>query len=136
MKFFVKALFLMIMTATLSCKKGKSDISGTYQLIENTAVSFANGTQTLTVTASNLIDSRCPVNVTCVWEGYAAADLLIKTNETENKIKLCTGGCNLVKLPTQETITLNGVDYQIQLKNVVIATTSNQKTAVVTLVKI
>lgn len=136
MKFFVKAVSLMIITAALSCKKGKSDISGTYQLIENTAVSVANGTQTLTVTASNLIDSRCPVNVNCVWEGYAATDLLIKTNETENKIKLCTGGCNLMKLAKEETITFNGIVYQIHLKDIVISTNSNKKTAVITILKI
>ena len=136
MKLISKIAFLIVIAVALSCKKGKSDISGTYQLIENTPVSVSKGSQNLTVSASNLIDSRCPINVNCVWEGYAATDLLIKINETENKIKLCTGGCNVVKLNKQEVITFNGVAYQIQLKDIVISTNSNRRIAVITILKI
>lgn len=134
MRSLVNLFLLVVLSTFFSCEKGKSDLSGTYQLIENTPVSFSKGNQTLSVAASNLIDSRCPANVNCVWEGYAATDLLITTNETENKIKLCTGGCNVMKLNKEETITFNGIAYRIQLKDIAIST-SNQKTAVIELQK-
>lgn len=137
MKLIVKIAFLITIAATFSCKKGKSDLSGTYQLKELVPINITIEQQKLTVTASNINDSRCPANSQCIWEGFAATDLSLKFSETETKtFKLCTGGCNVVKLPTQEVITLNGIDYQVQLKDVVISTTSNQKSAVVTLIKI
>ena len=35
-------------------------------------------------------DSRCPIDVTCVWEGIAVADLTIKNGTESKQIQLAT----------------------------------------------
>ncbi|RZK88234.1 MAG: hypothetical protein EOO98_12690 [Pedobacter sp.] len=87
----------------------------------------------VTLTATNINDSRCPANVQCVWQGLASADVTFKGSEEERTIKTCTGGCKVMSIPDSETVILNGISYEVKLKDV--TNSENKIVAFITLTK-
>lgn len=127
-------IVLLLSFFFVSCEKENPyNLSGDYQLTQDIPLVLSQDKLPVTITATNVSDSRCPANVQCVWEGLASADLTFKSNDEEKTIKVCTGGCSKMNIPVSETVTLNGVSYEVKLKDVSIS--ENQKLATITLLK-
>ncbi len=82
-----------------------------------------------TVTFFDVVDSRCPKDVQCVWAGNATVDLLLKSVTTEGAVSehivMCYGDCATIssrKIGVFQSDTLNhrfaGVNYQFILEEV------------------
>lgn len=127
-------VILLIAFFFVGCEKENPyNLSGTYQLTQDVALTLSKDKLPVTLVATNINDSRCPANVQCVWEGLATADVTFKGSEEEKAIKTCTGGCKVMNITESEIVILNGVSYEVKLKDV--TNSENKIVAFVTLEK-
>lgn len=108
-------LLLSILTFAHACKKTSNyAVEGNYHLRADQTINLPkDGESKLTV--SDFVDSRCPINVECVWQGAASVKVaLVIDGKTEN-FELCKGGCNITKQATLKEFAVNGITYTIEL---------------------
>ncbi len=48
---------------------------------------------TLMVEVLEILDSRCPEDVVCIWAGYAYTKLALSLKDDETTVELCIGEC-------------------------------------------
>ncbi|RZK52619.1 MAG: hypothetical protein EOO87_14810 [Pedobacter sp.] len=108
-------LMLSILTFVQACKKTSfGTVEGSYNLHANETINLPkNSANTLAV--SDFADSRCPIDVQCVWAGTATLKIAITANGNTQNLELCKGGCNVTKQATIQEFTLNDVAYTIEL---------------------
>ncbi|RZJ79547.1 MAG: hypothetical protein EOO47_10465 [Flavobacterium sp.] len=126
-------LMLSMLTFAHACKKTANyTVEGNYNLRAEQTVSLVEGSKN-TLTASNFADSRCPINVDCVWEGTASIKVAITIDGKTENLELCKGGCNVTKQATQHEFSINGIDYTIELADLTpypdLPKTSTEQTA-------
>jgi len=117
MKSIKTYLFILLaFFAFISCKKQtSSDLSGTYVIKSGQSLSIPKNRNLATLTASDFADSRCPTNAICVWEGVGTGKFKFKDDSKEQVIELCLGGCAVVSKSKTQDITLNNINYTIEL---------------------
>ena len=94
------------------------------------------------VRADSIQDSRCPLNVTCVWAGQAKVKLLVSKATDSTTVRLSIGanidGTN--KRPDSTTVSLKNETYKVVLRSVnpypKESTSSQPQTAVVQVTKL
>jgi len=112
------AFILTALVFVQACKKGNAiDLSGTYTISAGENLHIPENRNTVTISASNFADSRCPINADCVWAGVATGSFTFKDSSKEQEIELCLGACEVVSKPKTQDITLNGVAYTLELKD-------------------
>lgn len=108
-------LLLSILTFVQACKKtAYNTIEGNYNLRANETINLPKNSPS-TLTVSDFTDSRCPIDVQCVWAGVATIKVTITENNKTQNIELCKGGCNVTKQATVQEFILNDVAYTIEL---------------------
>ncbi|RYG10967.1 MAG: hypothetical protein EOO07_21330 [Chitinophagaceae bacterium] len=110
------ALFLFLVVA---CEKSdnKYGFGKPVKVFEGETVSIANNS--LSISAIEITDSRCPKNAVCVWQGYATIKLnLSSSTDTVKNVSLCTGGCNVASLDTTKIVTIDHKNYTIRLNDI------------------
>lgn len=113
------ALILTVLVFVQACKKGNAvDLSGTYTISAGENLHIPENRNTATISASNFADSRCPINADCVWAGVAIGNFTFKDNANEQTIELCLGACDVVKKNKTQDISLNGINYTLELTEV------------------
>ncbi|WP_316768464.1 hypothetical protein [Pedobacter frigiditerrae] len=109
------AIILAILTFA-SCKKQTYlDLSGTYIIKSGESSSIPKDRNLITVTASDFADSRCPINADCVWQGVGTLKIKFNDDHKEQNIELCIGACEIVSKSKSQDITLNNINYTIEL---------------------
>ncbi len=99
-----------------ACEKSNhTDFSGKYMIKVGETKSIPQSSKLATLTFQEYTDSRCPVNVNCIWEGAAQAKFLLKINQNEQMVELCIGGCNVISKATTQDFNVNGVIYSAKL---------------------
>ena len=136
MKAILSLIGILALLLGNSCEKGTVvySLNEDIRLYKGQPVKIGE-TENLQLEATEITDSRCPENVTCIWEGYAAATLKISQNgESIKTVDLCLGGCNVVGKQTKETVTIDGTMFEIAMKE--INATGDKSYAVVQVKKI
>ncbi len=99
-----------------ACEKTNTiDFSGKYVIKVGETISVPQNSKLALLTFQEYTDSRCPINVNCVWEGAAQGKFKLKTEQNEQTIELCLGGCNVISKPTLQEFNVNGVTYTVKL---------------------
>ena len=99
-----------------ACEKSDSkNLVGTIVLPVNETKTAVHQGKTISITASDFKDSRCPINADCVWQGNASVKLTFKDDVKEQELVMCLGACSVLSVPLPETVTLNGTIYKIKL---------------------
>ncbi|TCC89469.1 hypothetical protein EZ428_17410 [Pedobacter frigiditerrae] len=114
----IKTYLVMLLAALtfIGCKKQTSlDLSGTYTIKSSAKLFIPKNRNIATLTASDFADSRCPANAICVWEGVGTVKIKFKDEVKEQTIELCTGGCAVVSKSKAQDITLNNLNYTVEL---------------------
>jgi len=108
--------FLLFIQA---CEKSNTtNLIGTLILPANETKTVVYQGKSISITASDFKDSRCPINANCVWQGYASVKITFKDDVKEQDLTFCVGGCSTVAIPLIETVTLNGTTYKIKLEDI------------------
>lgn len=108
--------FLLFIQA---CEKSNTtSLIGTLILPANETKTVVYQGKSISITASDFKDSRCPINANCVWQGYASVKITFKDDVKEQDLTFCMGGCSTVSIPLIETVTLNGTTYKIKLEDI------------------
>lgn len=84
-------------------------------------ITLANGQQSLKLRIGKLVDSRCPEDVSCIWQGNATVTLEATNATGSNKqLTLCIGDCRPDPIREQHTVTATVGDkiYNITLQAV------------------
>ncbi|RZK44210.1 MAG: hypothetical protein EOO90_00685 [Pedobacter sp.] len=112
-------VFLSILIVLQSCEKSDSGkLPITVAVSENEKKVFNYQDQTITVSATNFRESRCPINADCAWQGFASVKVIFTDDANEQEIYLCTGGCEVMSIPLVKTVTLNGTEFKIKLDEI------------------
>lgn len=102
--------FLLILSASTCDNEGTLNEEVTINYAETKTFPSEN----LTVTFEGINDSRCPLAVTCVWQGEARVTLKITKNEVEETLELKTQGlCQDESGPCGEAKELLGYRFQL-----------------------
>ncbi|MES2653659.1 MAG: hypothetical protein V4663_18110 [Bacteroidota bacterium] len=102
-----------------ACEKpGSKNLVGTLVLPVNETKTVVHQGKSISITASDFKESRCPINVDCVWQGYASVKITFKDDVKEQDLVLCLGACTVVGVPLIETVILNGTTYKIKLEEI------------------
>ena len=110
------AVMLTLLLFFQACEKSSNvDFSGKYVIKVGDTISVPQNTKLATLIFQEYSDSRCPANVNCVWEGAAQGKFKLKTEQYEQMIELCLGGCNVITKPTNQEFNVNGVVYTVKL---------------------
>lgn len=101
----------------VNCKKeDTSEQPGDDFLEEGHCLTNVNGQSNVSICFDNLEgDSRCPLNVQCVWSGVAVANFTLKTGTATIKFKLADYKTHLAGCPNDTIIN----NLHITLKDVV-----------------
>jgi hypothetical protein len=110
------AVVLTVMVFVQACKKDKQvQLHGTHSIGLGEKIQISVNGNTVTLTASNFNDSRCPINALCVWAGVATGSFTFKDSSKEQTVELCLGACEVVSKPKKQAIILNETNYTVEL---------------------
>ena len=110
---------LSLLVFVQACEKSDSTgLIGTITLADKETQTLLHQGKSITITASDFKDSRCPVNADCVWQGNATVKITFKDDLKTQDIVLCLGGCNIAQLPKIGTVNLNGTTFKITLEEI------------------
>jgi len=111
-------LMLTVLLFFQACDKtSETDFVGTHMLEKNKAKETIAEGNKIWIEAKEFTDSRCPINVDCVWAGVATAKISFKDDAKEQTIELCLGACDLVSKPKTQEITIKNIDYTVELSD-------------------
>ena len=127
MKKFI--LILCSLTLLFACRKesiSESDQLGKEITIElgstsNISLNDASSSDQLHITVDNVIDARCPKNVSCVWAGKAEVSLTLASEDNKGvNMNLCLGQCQnaAFKEYDTDTVTIGSAKYKVKLLQV------------------
>lgn len=119
----ITGLFLLCTLLSSTCKEdltgsGKAKLGTAFKLARSEKVIFTDANLLLELNEIN--DSRCPVNVQCVWAGNAKAKLLVSGASGEKiSLDFCLGQCDS-GLKETDTISfkLDNESYSIVLNKI------------------
>lgn len=95
-----------------SCRKSHDPKKDSIQL--NQCKEYKFGSETVNLCFDQLVeDSRCPVNLMCIWEGVAKANFTFIKGQQSHRIRLATSAA---PGPERPDTTING--YKIELLNI------------------
>ena len=110
---------LSLLVFVQACEKSDSTgLIGTITLADKETQTLLHQGKSITITASDFNDSRCPVNADCVWQGNATVKITFKDDLKTQDIVLCLGGCNIAAIPVIDKVTLNGTTFNIKLEDI------------------
>ena len=102
-----------------ACEKSDSTgLIGTITLADKETQTIVHQGKSITITASDFNDSRCPTNANCIWEGIAIVKITFKDDVKTQELNLCLGGCNIAQTPKIGTVTLNRTTFKITLEEI------------------
>lgn len=117
----MKTTLLALLTSCtlLACKKDQPapSLNQAFELPLNQTVSLATGGGALSITLTDVQESRCPANAYCIWAGYAAVTLELKDASATPQ----TARLSLLNKPSPEytrdsvAVTLNQQRYWLRL---------------------
>lgn len=100
-----------------ACEKtSETYFIGTHVLEKNMAKQVVAEGKQIWIEAKEFTDSRCPINVECVWAGVATAKISFD-DTPEGTIELCLGACDVVSKPKTQEININSIVYTVELKD-------------------
>ena len=118
MKSYFGVTLLVGSLIAFGCHQASQSIQPAGSVVIGTGKS-AHIDQKVTVQVDSIQDSRCPVNVQCVWAGNAQVVFTL-SNETDRQVgKLCLGSCGK-GFTTRDSLTvqLGREPYQVVLTRV------------------
>ncbi|RIJ33470.1 hypothetical protein [Pontibacter oryzae] len=92
-----------------------------FTLEQGQEITLTNDKESLNLGISKLVDSRCPEDVSCIWQGNATLTLeASNASESKKQLTLCIGDCRPDPVREEHTIraTIGGKAYSITLQNV------------------
>jgi len=111
-------LMLTMLLFFQACDKtSETNFVGTHMLEKNKAKETIAEGNKIWIEAKEFTDSRCPINVDCVWAGVATAKISFKDDAQEQNIELCLGACDVANKPKTQEITIKAVNYIVELKD-------------------
>ena len=111
-------LMLTMLLFFQACDKtSETNFVGTHMLEKNKAKETIAEGNKIWIEAKEFTDSRCPINVDCVWAGVATAKISFKDDTKEQTIELCLGACDVVSKPKTQEITIKNIDYTVELSD-------------------
>ncbi|MVN76633.1 hypothetical protein GO988_09890 [Hymenobacter sp. HMF4947] len=118
-----KTFFALLTGCTLlACKKDQPGpaLNQTFELPLNQTTTLATGSSPISISLTDVQDSRCPINAYCIWAGYAAVTLKL----SDASVVAQTARLSLLNKPSPDytrdsiAVTLNQQDYWLRLLNV------------------
>ncbi|MCA6077943.1 hypothetical protein [Fulvivirga sedimenti] len=80
-------------------------VDNTFELrSQATAGVISLSQDTVTVEVLEILDSRCPSDVVCIWAGYGYAKLALSLNNDATTVELCIGQCANGPYRTADTV--------------------------------
>lgn len=128
MKFYqniISGLLLLCILLSSTCKdeqdltaSGKAKSGKAFKLAMSEKVIFTEAN--LMIELNEISDSRCPVNVQCVWAGNAKAKVVLTSAGSENiSLELCLGQCDSgFKETDRVSFKLNNESYSLILNKI------------------
>jgi hypothetical protein len=108
--------FLTVLLIFQACEKTQTtSFVGTHILEKSIFKVTATANDKIWLEAKEFTDSRCPINVNCVWAGVATAKISFKDDTEEQIIELCKGACSVVAKPKTQEILIKNVSYIVEL---------------------
>ncbi len=130
-------VLLTVLIFVQACEKSAStSLIGTIILTDKETKTFTNQGKSITITASDFKESRCPINANCVWQGYASVKITLKDDVKEQDLVLCLGGCDIAGIPPIDKVTLNGTTFKIKVEEITPYPTLNKNMPEVSKIKI
>ena len=112
-------VLLTLLVFIQACEKSDvRSLIGSITLTDKETKTAIHQGKSISITASDFKDSRCPINADCVWQGNATVKLTFKDDVKEQDLILCTGGCAVLSVPLPETVVLNGTTFKIKLEEI------------------
>ena len=107
---------LTLLLFSQACEKSSnSDFSGKYTIQLGESIKVPQNSKLALLTFQEYSDSRCPEGKTCIWEGVAQGKFQLKTDQNEQIIDLCLGGCYAISKPDAQEFKVNGVNYTVKM---------------------
>ena len=111
-RFLVVLTFVVLISYVVSAAKEK-------RLTTQSATLGVNQTKRVcrrvVLRVNSIEDSRCPVNVQCIWEGQAKVKLTLSTTTASNTVELIIGA----QASPAAQVTLGSVVYTVTLQDVI-----------------
>ena len=112
-------VLLTVLVFVQACEKSDAQsLVGSIILTDKETKTAIHQGKSISITASDFKDSRCPINADCVWQGNATVKITFKDDVKEQEITMCLGGCSVLSVPLPNTITLNGTTFKIKLDEI------------------
>ena len=128
MKNIFKVLLLIcgiLFLSNSSCQKDITDgirrveFNQPFELELNSKIILSDNNRDLMIELTSLTDSRCPVNVECIWAGNATAGLrFLDEQNSQATAVLCIGECKQFNTSDTFSLSLNNINYTVILKEV------------------
>lgn len=116
MKHFI---WVLIITIFAGCAKKTAPAIDTNGTTISLALHETKAYGDISITASRIQESRCPMNARCIRAGEAIAGLVISDKKNSSTVSLCTGAdCARQKLGAQATAVLGNRQYQLDLTDI------------------
>ncbi|MCE6992691.1 hypothetical protein [Dyadobacter sp. CY323] len=116
-----KYVWLGLVAATVFCCKN-SGVDKKDEGLKYKETVTINDVPKATLTFFDVVDSRCPEGVTCIWGGNATVDLLLSGVTTEGgvneHVKLCIGTCDAKVAGDTLVRNFAGQQYRFVLQDV------------------
>ena len=113
MRIYFFCSFILVLLVFATCKKNKAEMQYPFVPL-NACTQKTLNTQKVELCFNKLIeDSRCPINVDCIWAGVAKANFTFKITNQQHLIELAT---NEMKPGYRTDTTILG--YKIRLINI------------------
>lgn len=112
----IVAVLTLLMFFQACEKTSDNNFVGTHILEKNKAKETIAEGNKIWIEAKEFTDSRCPINVDCVWAGVATAKISFDDTQ-EGTMELCLGACDVVNKPRTQEITIHNITYIVELKD-------------------
>lgn len=111
----VVAILTLLLFFQACDKSNGTDFTGKYTIEKGETINIPQNTKLAQLTFQESTDSRCPINANCVWQGAAQAKFIVKTEQKEQTLDLCLGGCDVIAKNRKQKLSINGEVYFVEL---------------------
>lgn len=125
MEKFLKTIFFassILIMSNSSCTKEEIEGANFVSLNKNFELALnekAVVEKKLVINLTNIADSRCPLDVQCVWAGNVTVGLTVSDfNSNKQEINLCKGDCSSTNLNDSAIVNIDNSKYTVILKEV------------------
>ena len=92
--------FSSVLLCTKNADNGVLNNSDTTQIVVNNCINLVKNNTNINLCLDSVLDSRCPADVTCVWQGVGIVKMSCTINKQNHQFKLSTTKFNGINADT------------------------------------